>query len=138
MIRFLFFLFVAISLFPAYAQEMALKREATKGDFNVYALKNGEIGDSVGFFSPTKIIRGGLWETKTKSGVGVVAWERKADTVCVRRAGFKFGVFVEKRVTPPATIVEPGRATQCKATTKKGARCKRMTTDAGGYCWQHK
>jgi hypothetical protein len=26
---------------------------------------------------------------------------------------------------------------QCKAKTKKGTRCKRMTSTASGYCWQH-
>ena len=26
---------------------------------------------------------------------------------------------------------------QCSARTKKGARCKRMTTNASGKCWQH-
>ena len=26
---------------------------------------------------------------------------------------------------------------QCGATTKSGARCKRMTASANGYCWQH-
>ena len=28
-------------------------------------------------------------------------------------------------------------ATQCLGRTKKGARCKRMTKSASGYCWQH-
>ncbi|WP_221931272.1 DUF5763 domain-containing protein [Pedobacter westerhofensis] len=27
-------------------------------------------------------------------------------------------------------------SSQCKGTTKKGARCKRMVK-GGGYCWQH-
>lgn len=31
-----------------------------------------------------------------------------------------------------------GQAVQCKGLTKKGTRCKRMTTDPSGYCWQHK
>lgn len=26
---------------------------------------------------------------------------------------------------------------QCSATTKKGSRCKRMTTNCSGRCWQH-
>lgn len=26
---------------------------------------------------------------------------------------------------------------QCSATTKAGTRCKRMTTNANGRCWQH-
>ena len=26
---------------------------------------------------------------------------------------------------------------QCSGTTKKGTRCKRMTTDGSGRCWQH-
>ena|SRR5690606_12405165 len=26
---------------------------------------------------------------------------------------------------------------QCSATTQNGARCKRMTTNANGRCWQH-
>lgn len=29
-------------------------------------------------------------------------------------------------------------STQCRGTTKKGKRCKRMTKDPSGYCWQHK
>ena len=28
-------------------------------------------------------------------------------------------------------------AVQCKGITKKGARCKRKTTNENGYCWQH-
>jgi hypothetical protein len=27
---------------------------------------------------------------------------------------------------------------QCRATTKKGKRCSRMTDDPSGYCYQHK
>ena len=30
-----------------------------------------------------------------------------------------------------------GTSSQCMGTTKKGARCKRMTKDASGYCYQH-
>jgi hypothetical protein len=28
-------------------------------------------------------------------------------------------------------------SSQCTATTKKGSRCKRMTTSVNGKCWQH-
>jgi len=28
-------------------------------------------------------------------------------------------------------------SSQCLGTTKKGYQCRRMTTDASGYCWQH-
>ena len=28
-------------------------------------------------------------------------------------------------------------AVQCKGITKSGSRCKRKTTNANGYCWQH-
>lgn len=28
-------------------------------------------------------------------------------------------------------------AVQCSATTQKGTRCKRMTTNDNGRCWQH-
>jgi hypothetical protein len=28
-------------------------------------------------------------------------------------------------------------SSQCTATTKKGSRCKRMTTSSNGKCWQH-
>ena len=31
-----------------------------------------------------------------------------------------------------------GTMTQCKGITKAGARCKRKTSDADGYCYQHK
>lgn len=30
------------------------------------------------------------------------------------------------------------RETQCKGTTKAGRRCRRMTTDPSGFCYQHK
>lgn len=28
-------------------------------------------------------------------------------------------------------------AVQCRGTTKKGARCKNMTTNVSGYCYLH-
>jgi hypothetical protein len=31
----------------------------------------------------------------------------------------------------------PATTTQCTATTKAGARCKRMTKSPNGLCWQH-
>lgn len=30
-----------------------------------------------------------------------------------------------------------GESVQCSGTTKKGARCRRMTTNPSGRCWQH-
>jgi endonuclease G len=40
---------------------------------------------------------------------------------------------------PQQTNPQPGAVqTQCKGITKAGARCKRMTGDADGYCYQHK
>jgi hypothetical protein len=38
-----------------------------------------------------------------------------------------------KQPTTPSTS-----SRQCSGTTKAGPRCKRMTTDPGGYCYQHK
>lgn len=39
----------------------------------------------------------------------------------------------------PSTSPQPGAPqAQCKGITKAGARCKRMTSDADGYCYQHK
>lgn len=39
----------------------------------------------------------------------------------------------------PSTSTQPGAIqAQCKGITKAGARCKRMTSDADGYCYQHK
>lgn len=32
----------------------------------------------------------------------------------------------------------PALSRQCMGTTKAGQRCKRMTTDPSGYCYQHK
>ena len=29
------------------------------------------------------------------------------------------------------------QSVQCKCITQAGARCKRMTTNENGYCWQH-
>ena len=40
---------------------------------------------------------------------------------------------------PQQTNPQPGAVqNQCKGITKAGARCKRMTGDADGYCYQHK
>jgi endonuclease G len=40
---------------------------------------------------------------------------------------------------PQQTNPQPGAVqTQCNGITKAGARCKRMTGDADGYCYQHK
>jgi len=36
----------------------------------------------------------------------------------------------------PATT-KPAQTTQCTATTKAGARCKRMTKSSNGLCFQH-
>lgn len=33
---------------------------------------------------------------------------------------------------------ERRRAVQCSGRTKKGTRCKRMTTDQSGRCYQHR
>lgn len=57
--------------------------------------------------------------------------EPKADTV--QRA---------TDITPRTPVQEasPAKATtssQCTARTKAGNRCKRMTTNANGRCWQH-
>lgn len=37
--------------------------------------------------------------------------------------------------TPPRS--RRSATVQCSATTKKGARCRRMTTNSNGRCWQH-
>jgi hypothetical protein len=43
--------------------------------------------------------------------------------------------------TQPASNSSPGSestiSTQCTGTTKSGNRCKRMTTDSSGRCYQH-
>jgi endonuclease G len=39
----------------------------------------------------------------------------------------------------PSTPTQPGSLqTQCNGITKAGAQCSRMTTDADGFCYQHK
>lgn len=46
----------------------------------------------------------------------------------------------ETSLTRSYTSYDSGRlnySVQCNATTLKGARCKRRTKDASGYCWQH-
>jgi len=37
-----------------------------------------------------------------------------------------------------AAAVALAASVQCAGTTKKGARCKNKTTDASGYCHQHR
>jgi hypothetical protein len=39
---------------------------------------------------------------------------------------------------PKSTPAKTTTSRQCRGTTKAGQRCKRMTTDASGYCYQHK
>lgn len=39
--------------------------------------------------------------------------------------------------TAPVHRTESVTTRQCSATTKAGSRCKRMTSDASGKCWQH-
>jgi phosphatidylserine/phosphatidylglycerophosphate/cardiolipin synthase-like enzyme len=42
----------------------------------------------------------------------------------------------KQEVSPSAS--SDSKTVQCKAVTQKGTRCKRMTSDPSGYCWQHK
>ena len=39
--------------------------------------------------------------------------------------------------TSGTTESSSSTSVQCSATTKKGSRCKRMTTNSSGLCWQH-
>jgi len=41
------------------------------------------------------------------------------------------------RITPTQGQTQPTVSRQCSGITKAGARCKRMTTDASGRCYQH-
>ncbi|PRZ19578.1 hypothetical protein [Flavobacterium granuli] len=43
--------------------------------------------------------------------------------------------FLDKRNIE--TIQSSSSSTQCAGRTKKGARCKRMTTNSSGRCYQH-
>jgi len=46
----------------------------------------------------------------------------------------------EKTETPVTSDQSPQKtysSSQCTAATKSGARCRRMTTNASGRCWQH-
>jgi hypothetical protein len=36
-----------------------------------------------------------------------------------------------------STNIQKVKSQQCDAITKQGARCKRMTTNLNGRCWQH-
>ena len=44
---------------------------------------------------------------------------------------------VEDKTAPAKEEKKEGEKTQCSENTKAGARCKRMTKDASGKCWQH-
>lgn len=44
---------------------------------------------------------------------------------------------VRKSGQPYQPVEHSTRSTQCNATTKAGSRCKRMTTESNGRCWQH-
>lgn len=40
-------------------------------------------------------------------------------------------------VTALIAVAALAAAVQCRGTTKKGARCRNMTTNASGYCYLH-
>ncbi|CAM2929681.1 hypothetical protein [Rariglobus hedericola] len=39
--------------------------------------------------------------------------------------------------SPQSSYSAPAYSSQCAATTKKGARCKRTAAAGSAYCWQH-
>ncbi|MCB0670236.1 MAG: hypothetical protein KDC80_30625 [Saprospiraceae bacterium] len=60
-------------------------------------------------------------------------------TACSRCKPTKEKLLSEKQVVPTQLKTSPQRLTavQCKAKTKAGTRCKRMTKNSSGYCYQH-
>src|SRR5271154_613347 len=44
---------------------------------------------------------------------------------------------VSSNTPSPSNSIRKAVSQQCGATTKAGNRCKRMTTNANGQCWQH-
>jgi hypothetical protein len=43
----------------------------------------------------------------------------------------------DQSLQPVADTTVKGVKTRCMGFTKSGERCKRMTEEANGYCWQH-
>jgi len=44
---------------------------------------------------------------------------------------------MRKTEQPYRPVERSTSSAQCRATTKAGSRCKRMTTESNGRCWQH-
>lgn len=60
-------------------------------------------------------------------------------TACSRCKPTKEKLANDKNIAPAQFKVPVQRLTavQCKAKTKAGTRCKRMTKNSSGYCYQH-
>ena len=54
----------------------------------------------------------------------------------LENSGTESGGKVVERATPSYSAPKAS-SSRCTATTKAGARCKRVTTNSSGRCWQH-
>jgi hypothetical protein len=55
----------------------------------------------------------------------------------VRSPSHADSTVVQRSTQPYKPVQRTTGSTQCTATTKAGSRCKRMTTESNGRCWQH-
>jgi hypothetical protein len=75
--------------------------------------------------------------SKSKIEITLADAKDKGYTACsVCKPGTKISPGKSQTVISPSSIRKV-TSTQCTGTTKAGNRCKRMTTSAGGRCYQH-
>jgi len=59
-------------------------------------------------------------------------------SICKPQPGSNSDTRSDIRIAEPSNTKTSTRSVQCRGTTKAGQRCKRVTTDPSGYCYQHK
>lgn len=75
-------------------------------------------------------------EATTRSGLQCKRRTRNQSRLCTQHGGKKRRTTHTYSTSKPATQ-SVHRAQQCRATTRKGSRCRRRTKSMNGYCWQH-
>lgn len=80
-------------------------------------------------------------ESKQTLSTGIVNAFFKDGSVCLAECGGRAILWITTPITAQ-TQAQPAQEAnseevQCKATTKKGTRCKRLTKSKNGLCWQH-
>lgn len=74
----------------------------------------------------------------TKKGLQCKRTTSDPSGYCYQHVGqASSGAVIPSNTTSTSGRTSSGSRVQCNGITKKGARCKRMTSDPSGYCYQH-